>query len=318
MKHTRAAFGLLVSTTALSLATCAFAHGVTVPFNANDPASTGYAMTFSDDFNSLDTIDVNASGKPGYKWYTKQFFGGKPSPPESVSVRKGVLTIDGPHNGSIATAGPADSAQGWVGSVFGDGAYFEAAIAFDPKLVDTKKGWPSFWSMAVEHMALKDLSKWEGMPDGYERFIENDFFEFDTADWAGKNTYGGAVHDTYGKWSKEKGFSMFSNENFVIRVPENTDFTKFHRYGNLWVPATKENGWRGFIQYYFDGLPTSDIVAWNGKSLPGTSPLTDATAYAIADKAHLVVLLGCGPGQKMRVDYVRVWQPPTATEPAAK
>ncbi len=315
MKTKHFAYAAIVAVSvAFGGCTLASAHGVTTPFNANDPASSGYALTFGDDFDKRESVDVDATGKPGYKWYTKPFFGGQPTDGGTISVKRGVLTLGGSGNGDIATACPDKSAQGWVGTTFGGGAYFEAAIAFDPNKVNTKDGWPSFWSMAVEHMALKGLSKWDGQPDGWERFIEDDFFEYDTAGFAGRNTYGGAVHDTYGKWTKEKGFSMYSNENFVVKVPDNVDFKKFHRYGNLWVPATAANGWRGFIQYYFDGLPTSDIVTWNGKTAPGTMPLGEGSAFQSADSAHLVVILGCGKQQDMRVDYVKVWQLPEAAK----
>ncbi|MDR3709692.1 MAG: hypothetical protein P4L33_15450 [Capsulimonadaceae bacterium] len=284
-------------------------------FDARDPASSGYTLTFTDDFKTIDSIDVNATGNAGYKWYTKQFFGGKPTSAAALSVHKGVLTIDPPDNGnsngSIETACPAKNAQGWIGSVFSGGAYFEASIAFDPALIDTKAGWPSFWSMAVEHMATKGADQWEGQDPGYAHFIEDDFFEFDTANWAGKNSYGGAVHDWFGKWTREKGYSgNVQNKNFVIHVPDGTDFNKFHKYGNLWVPASPANDWRGFIQYYFDGLPTSDIVTWDGKTLPGTPPPSEGSLFAIADKANLVVILGCGAKQAMRVKYVHVWQHP--------
>jgi hypothetical protein len=283
--------------------------GASTLFNANSPSSSGYKMTFDDEFDSLASIDVNGTGKPGYKWYTTQFFGGKTTPPSCLSVHGGVLTINGYGNGAIETASPSSNSDGYVGTVFGGGAYFEASIAFDPKLVDTKVGWPSFWSMAIEHMALKGKDQWDGQMKGYARFIEVDFFEDDTSAWAGVDTYGGAVHDTYGQWTKEKGYSMVSNPNFVVRVPKGTDFTKFHRYGCLVVPALQSNGWCGFIQYYFDGLPTSDLMSWTGNQGAGTPPPSGDQKFESADKAHLNVLLGCGTGQKMRVDYVHVWQP---------
>jgi len=282
-------------------------------FNASDPASSGYRLAFADEFDSLKTIDLDATGTPGFKWYTKQFFGGKTTPSSCLLVHKGVLTIEGDVNGtgSIETAAPAHNSDGYVGAVFGGGAYFEARIAFDRAQANSKIGWPAFWSMAIEHMALKGKSQWDGQDPGFERFIEVDFFEDDTSSWAGTDTYGGAVHDTFGKWTKEKGFSMVSNDNFVVKVPSGTDFGKFHLYGCLVTPATVSNRWSGFIQYYFDGLPTSDIMTWSGNKGPGSPPPSGDQKFESTDSAHLNVILGSGPGQKMRVDYVHVWQIPS-------
>ncbi|MDR3709695.1 MAG: hypothetical protein P4L33_15465 [Capsulimonadaceae bacterium] len=285
-------------------------------FNASDPASCGYSLTFADDFKNLEKIDTRATGKPGFNWYTKQFFGGKPTPSAVIETGKGGLTLNGPngYNGSISTAGPAANADGYVGTVFSGGGYFEASIAFDRSLIDVRHGFPAFWSMAIEHMAQKGKSQWEGQPPGFEHFIEVDFFEANTFAKAGPDTYSGAVHDWYGAWSKERGFSEAMNPNYIIHVPRNTDFAKFHRYGCLVVPSSKSNGWIGFIQYYFDGLPSSDICTWTGNQLPGTPPPSGDRKYSITDADHLNVLLGCGDGDKMHVKYVRVWQiPPPAT-----
>ncbi len=286
-------------------------HALSTAFNANDPASTGYRLTFADEFDSLATIDTEGTGKPGCKWYTGQFFGGKPSPASCVAVSNGVLTVDGPggYNGTIETAMPGPGPDGYIGTVFGGGAYFEAKIAFDPKLVDKKNGWPSFWSLAVEHMADKGAAQWPGQETGFERFIEVDFFEADTFDHFGNDTYSGAIHDTFGKWADGKGFTMVSNENYVVKVPPKVDFNEYHRYGCLVCPATAASHWQGYIQYYFDGMATSDLVAWSAAKLSVSVPPSGDQKFAVTDSQHLNVLLGSAPGSKMRVDYVHVWQP---------
>ncbi|HEY3329178.1 MAG TPA: hypothetical protein VGK19_04085 [Capsulimonadaceae bacterium] len=311
---------VLTTCTSMSLAALAPASPI---FNANDPASTGYTLTFADEFDDASSIDTGATGQPGYKWYTKQFFGGKTTPTSCISVRRGVLTVDGPDgcNASLETACPASTPTGYVGTVFGGGGYFEASIAFDPKLIDIKHGFPSFWSMAIEHMAFeKGRSQWQGQDPGYEHFIEIDFFEANTFAKAGPFSYSGAVHDWYGKWSKEKGIpgNNMNYENYIVGVPSKTDFNKFHRYGCLVVTASPATNGRGFIQYYFDGLPTSDLVTWSGHRADDIPPPGVDKRYSIADTTHLNVLLGCATGNKMRVDYVRVWQLDKAATSADK
>jgi len=298
----------------LSLTFLGSFHGVAYSqtFNAADPASSGYKLAFGDDFRNAGSIDFAGSGAPGFKWYTTQFFGGKTTPATCLTVKKGVLTLSGQpgDNAGIETAAPATNPDGYVGTVFGGGGYFEASIAFDQSSVNTKNGWPSFWSMAIEHMAEKGKAQWPGQDSGIDRFIEVDFFEDDTSEWAGSNTYGGAVHDTYGKWTPKDGYSMVSNPNFVIRVPKDTDFSKFHRYGCLIVPSKSAFGGIGYIQYFFDGLATSDIVTWVGGKAPALPPPSGDQRFAITDDDHLNVILGCGGGQKMEVQYVHVWQAP--------
>jgi hypothetical protein len=56
-------------------------HQVGAPFDPNDPAASGYQLVFHDEFNSASTIDLDASGFPGFNWYPQQFFGRPPPPP---------------------------------------------------------------------------------------------------------------------------------------------------------------------------------------------------------------------------------------------
>jgi hypothetical protein len=58
---------------------------VGVPFNPNDPAASGYQLVFHDEFDSASTIDLNASGLPGFNWYPQQFFG---RPPHLLQVHQ--------------------------------------------------------------------------------------------------------------------------------------------------------------------------------------------------------------------------------------
>jgi len=56
--------------------------------------------------------------------------------------------------------------------------------------------------MALEHMAYFEGRQWPGQPEGYDHFIEPDFFEYDIWRFAPHNTYGGATHDWYGIYNK--------------------------------------------------------------------------------------------------------------------
>jgi len=141
-----------------------------------------------------------------------------------------------------------------------------------------------------------------------------DFFEYDTWKFAGQDSYGGATHDTGGTWTKDKGFQYtVQNDHFVIRVPRGTDFTKPHKYGCLWVPATPTT--KGYAHYYFDGQPTTDKVTWSfydGKNPPPPPMTKDSPwAFGIFDCQHLALVLGTGQNQPMTVYSVDVWQAST-------
>ncbi|WP_152539418.1 hypothetical protein [Methylomicrobium lacus] len=295
-------------------------------FDPNNPCGSGYQLVFSDEFNSASTIDVKGTGDPKFKWYTTPFFV-RPSSkkPSVIEVSNGVLTLNSTknsaRNSNIATAMPGNNKQGWLGKAFGAGAYFEARISFDPITVNTANGWPSFWSMAIEHMAQKGADQWIGRTPDYKHFIEDDFFEYNTASFAGPNSYSATIHDWFGIYNKtcSSGYCKINNHydseshfnNAIIKTPTKTDWTKFHTIGQLWVPSNPLNS-MGYVQNYFDGKLMSTVSWIASKSGPPTT-VGDYT-FSIMDKSHLVVILGTGVNQPLNVDWVHVWQKTNAVE----
>jgi hypothetical protein len=206
-----------------------------------------------------------------------------------------------------------------VGLAFGGGAYFEAILQFDPaKTAQGKpKAWPSFWSLSIEHAAGLSGEQWPGQQTGYVHFIEPDFFEYDVWSFAPRSYYGGAIHDWYGIFRATcpgKAFCGVTNAggggtaftNFKIQTTTATDFTKPHKFGLLWVPATPTT--KGYAEYYFDGKATADRVTWdiyaNQPPPPGLAPWT----FGIVDRQHLVLIISTGINQPLTVASVSVWQ----------
>ena len=285
-------------------------------------AAAGYlTKTFSSTF-SKESIDLYNTGRSGFAWYPSHFFGQQPSRPESVQINPGdgIELGAGDLAASFETAAPARTASRWVGVAFGGGAYFEATLKFDPARTaqpNRRKAWPAFWSLAIEHAASLGGQQWPGELPGYTHFIEADFFEYDVWAFSPRHYYGGAMHDWFGIYNKTCPGSSFcgvSNAgrggtrftNFVVKTPQTTDYTRFHRFGFLWVPATSTR--QGYAQYYFDGIATDDRVTWDKYTdqppPPGQSPWT----FGIIDKQHLVLILTTGIGQPMTVRSVVVWQ----------
>jgi hypothetical protein len=279
----------------------------------------GYVQnTFHNGFTAS-SIDTDNGLTAGTNWYLAQFFGGIPSRPDRLAVSSdGALTLLGT-SVQIGTAAPLRRGKEWRGQAFGGGGYFSAVLKVDRAgQPGVSQGWPAFWSMAIEHLAESGESQWSGQPDGYEHFIEPDFFEDDIApDAAGHVRYGGAMHEWYGKFKGTCAPQIFCAatniyaghtryENVEITLPDGATLGEFHEYGFLWVPATDDRD--GFAQYYFDGHPTPDRVSWSKfrdqAPPPGLAPWT----FGIIDRQHLVLFLTTGSERPMTVQCVNVWQ----------
>ena len=283
-------------------------------------AALGYTVhTFHSSFDPklVDTADTR---KPGFQWYRGQFFGFPATQPDTLTLNKGGgITLDGKPGASASINSASPAPGGWVGSAFGGGGYFEATLKFNPEdsisAVD-KKAWPAWWSMSIEHMAGLPGQQWPGQPAGYAHFIEPDFFEYDVWSFSPHQWYGGAVHDWYGEWKKTclDGFCNVSNApgggtnfgNFQVRTPVHTDFTRYHRFGFLWSPATAAS--KGYAVYYFDGKPTNDKVTWSLLTDQPPPPGKTSWTFGIIDQQHLVLVLGTGVNEPMTVKSVDVWQ----------
>ncbi len=277
--------------------------------------ASGYTLnTFHTGPFSATNVDLANSGNSGYQWYLNNPFGFAPTPNSAVTINSdGSLTLTG-----TANAFNVGQSQG-IG--FGGGAYFEATISFDPSRVNVAtRSWPSWWAMALEHFLALPGEHWTGQPSSYMHFIETDFFEYDTAGFAGESSYGGATHDWWGVWptcdSTNSNYCNVTNDgkgtpfnNFVINVPTTIDFTQPHRYGYLWVPATGTR--QGFAQYYFDSQPNNDKITWsqyNCDAPPAPEPGTVSWTFGVLDCNHPALVLSTGPDAPMTVYSVNVWQ----------
>jgi len=284
-------------------------------------AAVGYVIKTYSGLFSKETVDLDNTGRPNFDWYPWHFFGQKPPARESALIKAEGNIVLGTDSldSSFASAAPAHTASRWVGVAFGGGGYFEATLKFDPE--KTAKGkprtWPAFWSLAIEHAASLQGEQWPGQPSGYMHFIEPDFFEYDVWGFSPRHYYGGAIHDWYGIYKKTcpgKGFCGVSNatgdgtnfSNFKVKTPAETDYTKFHKFGFLWVPAKPAS--QGYAQYYFDGRATEDRITWeqytNQAPPPGRAPWT----FGVIDRQHLVLIIGTGVDQPMTVASLSVWQ----------
>lgn len=268
-------------------------------------SNVGYTkLLFSSGFAG--TIDLTNSGNAGFQWYPNSFLGGKANLAAIRPNADGSVTLLGDVTGTnaqIATGGMGQN--GFVGTSFGGGGYFEAELSFNPQNVINGNfaGWPSFWSMAREHLTKNGDDQWPGQAAGYDHFIESDFFEYDLNPYTKQlNSYGAALHDWSGIWTPPSGYPSNIASAPTMIVPAGTDFTKLHKFGMLWVPATAKT--QGYVKFYFDDTQVGQTITWNQltKQAPNSYPL-----FGIIDQQHLVLILGTGVGMPMTVKSVNVW-----------
>jgi hypothetical protein len=296
-------------------------------FSPANPGASGYVKVFDDEFPSLSSIDVNATGNSGYNWYTIRPYGYGIVPADNFAIDNGLLTIspqktsDATNSWSMATA-YVTSGTSYVGSVFGGGFYVEASIAItNPTGISSSaNGWPAFWSYAMEHLLDTDgpavsPAQWPGEPSGYLHLIEDDFFEYNP-NWSGNDdTYFATMHDWSGPYYDSVNFSNTNSTIYTSSDPA-TDWTEFHTIGQLWVPGNASNNYVGYVQNYFDGVATSDKVQWvdQGSGTPsdlgngGEPGGGNGFTFSIMDQDHVAIILGTGVGVPLQVQWVHVWQ----------
>lgn len=277
--------------------------------------------TFSSAFKG--DIDLGDTRGSDFHWYLARGYGWPATQASSLSFdESGALVIAGPGhtaNYAIGSAGgtPTKGTIQWFGTAFGGGGYFEAEIKFDPKDVvySSGKGFPSWWMASLEHMVLSPDDQWLGQAAGYSHFSEIDILEYNQSKIIPSKSYAASIHDWFGVYNKTcpiqfcdianyAGKSRY--ENNKITLDKVDDYRSFHKYGVLWVPATKSA--KGYVKYYFDGKETGDRVDWDlYDSQPppaGSAPWT----FGITDKQHFVLILGTGENKPMTIQSVNVWQ----------
>jgi len=281
-------------------------------------ASVGYnTNTFSSRFDSS-TVDLQRSGKPTFLWYPWQLFGRQTNTGAIKLNADGSVTLQGDitgPNGELTTATPAANAAGFVGTAFGGGAYIEAVFRFDPADVarQNSKGWPSFWSLTAEGSVLQGANQWPGQPAGFQHQVEADFFEYLLLPYhAPPNAYGASLHDWYGIRNVTcRGLCQQGMPPSVGKrlAPTNIDFTQYHRYGFLWVPATVAQ--KGYARFYLDGQPVGPDQQWTLFTGQPPPPTGQPWAFGVLDQQHLLLILGTGVGEPMTIQSVNVWQQST-------
>ena len=271
-------------------------------------AGKGYKLVWNDEFENLNSIDVNDTGKAGYKWYVNTGTFSAKVASCVTSPEASVVRIDngGFPNWQLSSSYSPNVGLNLAGA---DGFYVEGRIRFSAHRDDQKTGWPAFWMNPTEN--TYGVAQWPGQVAGYINRVECDIMEYGLGDL---NSYYATVHQWVGvsRWGVEP--YVFNGEHFIVpyhnaEVPNN----KWHTYGCLMVPSTKAPNGHGYIQFFLDNVATSVRVEWTGSDI-GTPPPVAPHLYANFEHQHHVILLGTGKNWPMDVDWVRVWQVTSAAQ----
>ncbi|WP_428488743.1 hypothetical protein [Rhodopila sp.] len=240
-------------------------------------------------------------------WYKFNFFGVKPA---SITVRSnpnGSVTVTGPggnnYGAQLCTARFVPTTGMWTGTAFGNGAFVEATMSFTGAYHGPG---PSFWANDIENMHSRTVAnrniQWLGQSPGFGNWIESDVVEFNASGLA----YGIAMHNWYGTPGGFKDVNTATLAGSPVTTPEGTAFSRPHRYGFLWVPATSSA--KGYAKWFFDGVQVGNTVTWDDYSQSSKPPpVAGSSAFSVMDNRHLVLILGTG-SNPVTISAVSVWQ----------
>lgn len=134
-------------------------------------------LVFQDEFDSLDTIDVKATGRAEYNWYVTRPYGESTLKPDDYKVENGVLTVCNKKTSFNYGLGTMDcKTRKGFNYQFG---YLEMRLRM-PDPVDKKgEGGPAVWALPPETL-YSESHAW----------VEMDYMEY----W-GNDCFGTSLHD---------------------------------------------------------------------------------------------------------------------------
>ena len=253
-------------------------------------------LTFSDDFTTLDTIDVNATGRIGYKWYLTRPFENTTLHPDDFELTENgiVMKVKEKFSNRGMTMIDIESAAGW-GYTHG---YMETRIRMpEMPFEEGCNAIPAIWAMPPE-TGWATATEW----------VEMDFLEY----WGNlfscdpsrryytvtmhhqKRVYDTSLDDQVIYWVKNDGTSHHDG------LCDND----WHVMGWLWE--------EGRLTTYVDG---QEIMTqrWSkdGEPVPKAKLVTGESqvgAFSRIDEQILPVTVCGSPNWPLEIDYLNVWQ----------
>ncbi|MBR2405518.1 MAG: Ig-like domain-containing protein [Clostridia bacterium] len=268
------------------------------PQVAQDAGMTN--LTFSDEFNSVDSIDRYATGKDGYKWYVNRQWSASTITPNDYTVKDGVLTLHA-HEPTYNIALTTMDGKTGVGYSYRMG-YLEVKLRipkpdYDHTAAGATGGIPAVWSFPE--------NKWLEVKGENTQWVEIDWLEYwgkDTAKWPQypDGYYTVTLHDQI-QGKDGKNDRWYSNGN---AYQNGLGDGEWHTMGWLWA--------NDLVITYVDGVEvmrlTYDLEGYPNVSTRVHEGVLEEGAFSFMNYQYAVLYLGGAVDNPMEVDYVHIWQ----------
>ena len=243
------------------------------------------SLIFSDDFDTMDVIDTEDSGKEGYKWYVDRPWGAVTLTTDDYSIQDGILNLHlakPTYNYGLGTYHPINK-QGFT---YNKG-YMEIRLRVPRprENEEGEKGVPAIWALPTTKLA-----------DQAEEWVELDWMEY----WG---TSYGRYRGFYTICLHEVNLDStihYKNSNFK---QEGLGDGEWHTMGWLWQD--------GYFVAYFDGEVVMFLsYSKDGKPLPVHDVLKGEDrlgVYSMLDEQLMPIIVSGSKDNPMELDYVRVW-----------
>ncbi len=256
---------------------------VEAPWLAKERGMT--RLVFEDDFDTIDTIDVNNTGAEGFKWYVDRPYRATVLEPDDYTVENSVLTLCNKlptYNYGLCSYHPKKE----IGYAFFKGVLeFRLRIPRPRANVEGEKGVPAVWSFPPNKLTDETLD-----------WVEPDWMEY----W-GDGYWTTTVHHQKRDVKKGPLVHWISNPNH--RAPVGLNDGEWHTITCLWDD--------GVLESYLDGELCVRIT-YGPKELEPTPYLHDCAlsddSYQPLEREPQALILGGSACNPLEIDWIRVWQ----------
>ena len=243
-------------------------------------------LTFSDDFNSLHTIDQYGTGVDGYKWYVTRPYSAPNVETDDYSIQDGYMNLRLKQPNYNYGLGTRDIKTG-LGYEFKFG-YMEFRIRMHP-YDSAGDGGPAIWSLPFSKLT-----------NVCPRWVEMDWMEY----WGTKHDKNGyytvTMHDNTSGYSE--GEHWYRNKN---ASQSGMSDGEWHTLSFLWD--------YGVVIAYMDG---EEVMRQTYDADGVTSPMPNINkgdnpfpkdAFAPMNELALPVFICGSLDNQMDIDYIRIW-----------
>lgn len=265
-------------------------------------------LVFEDDFDSPDTIDLNATGEAGYKWYVRRPYRSTTMTAEDITIENSILTLhehNSLYNYGLATV---DGHNG-VGYTFNKGVLeFRCRIPhFDQDKRNGREygcGVPAIWSFPREK-----IYEYDG--NYAPQWVETDWMEYwGDLDKFPEGHYSITLHEVIR--AKDENGVVIKDEKVAIQKHSLGYQRNQHGFHDgLWHTMTflwEDDLFVG----YFDGKEVLRME-YGEDRLCDPLPLLGVGeqmtgAFSFMNKQELALIISGSLYNPLEIDWIRVWQ----------